>query len=143
MIDIHDRLAKRVALGAAALDVASPDWAHRVDADALEMNSCSMCVVGQLAGSIDDFRRVFPGWIDFRFIPTQGHPLTSHGFWLCGDDNTHQGYTILTRLWKDAIYERRTPQCATCGEHSPRGPFRGMVHRFGPRDHPFIPKAEV
>lgn len=40
-----------VTRGAAFLDEKAPGWFHRLDRNALEMNDCSRCVLGQLFGN--------------------------------------------------------------------------------------------
>jgi hypothetical protein len=41
-------IAERVADGAAWLDYQAPGWEHKVDLDALQMSSCSRCILGQV-----------------------------------------------------------------------------------------------
>lgn len=51
-IDV-EAVRERVARGARLLDEAVPDWTKRVALDALAMERCDRCVLGQVHGSYD------------------------------------------------------------------------------------------
>lgn len=110
-------LIDRVKRGAAALDIARPGWAHSVDVDILDMNQCTRCVVGQLAGTMDNYRDLFPEWRETVYR-SDNPMLESHGFWMDNSTNAddedadvdyeqlHKDYQTLTELWRIEILER-------------------------------------
>jgi hypothetical protein len=51
---VTDRVAGRVAAGAARLDKHEPGWADRIDLDQLDLSSDCRCVLGQLHGDYGD-----------------------------------------------------------------------------------------
>jgi hypothetical protein len=50
-------IAERVNAGIAWLDEHEPGWRQRVDRDRLDLQNCTRCIGGQLAGVYADFLR--------------------------------------------------------------------------------------
>lgn len=101
----------RVAKGAALLDRVRPGWARQVAPEALCMESCDSCVLGQLYGHYDvgwwAVVRPLPAW---RLFST-----AAHGFTLRGDEQDTNleprdvilgRFAVLADAWRDAIRER-------------------------------------
>lgn len=104
-------LRNRVARGAAFFDEHLPDWRSHVDPEVLALESCHRCIRGQLVGgirgghladAIRNYTAYRPEECAIDFPPSLGldSPAAYH---LNLDGAAHDDYTILTRLWREAI----------------------------------------
>jgi hypothetical protein len=97
-MSIHDT---RIERGMTLLDEKAPGWEHRLDLRALDVGSCTQCVVGQLFG-VRDNELLYLG---FQALGVE-RPR-EYGFsldWTLGYRATYGG---LTTAWKRKIRERR------------------------------------
>lgn len=103
---VIDDPRRHVAPAAKGLDQLWPGWEHNVDLEALDMRSCSLCVLGQIGYAIHDgkqsdfewiniFRQVWMFLIDNKLCPDMVEGVFSDNFVL-GE-------------WIKEIEARRTP----------------------------------
>lgn len=94
MISMDD-VRIRVARGAQYLDQVQPDWWRRIDVGTLALNSCSVCVVGQLFGS---------------YYWTAEHDLDgiAFGFSKCANDGGDRVWACLKDAWIEVIADRHS-----------------------------------
>jgi hypothetical protein len=98
-VDVSEELAERVERGAALLDERRPGWWDEVDVEALDLDLCSRCPLGQLWGDFESGAyRLFRGGFH-EVADMAGH----HGFDAVCDNH----FPILTDLWRAAIERRR------------------------------------
>jgi hypothetical protein len=101
--------SKQIARGAELLDKLFPDWEWKINLDELRLDSCALCVVGQLTGGFDT--DVTFGWE----LMTQEE--IKHGFYVEGDSQDPKEYWrlwhALTAEWKEFILERRRSKSRT------------------------------
>ncbi len=94
-------IAERVARGAAILDAHRPGWHSQIDAEFLDLSSCSECVLGQLFGAFEDGVAALGISVDFTL-----QEEAQHGF----DIRCHEGGDVYAELhaeWLRVISERR------------------------------------
>lgn len=82
--------AAAVAAGIAKLDAEKPNWRDLINVDSLRLESCDVCVLGQVFGDYEDGK----SYLDID--TTEAKRL---GF------NTDGDFSRLTQAWKDALGE--------------------------------------
>jgi hypothetical protein len=95
-------LETRVARGAAWLDTFDPDWVDAIDLNALDLQSCEQCVLGQRFGRYDHGVTLLAsdtGRIDM-------HVRSEFGFSTWGIEK-QVSYDDLTMRWRKYITRRR------------------------------------
>ena len=123
MFDAERSARRRIERSAELLDELQPGWHERIDVEALDMGSCSHCMVGQLTCPED---KTLTEWEHFLNGNTNGEPLPSFGALIYrlgfdGPDNPRlsqaielgfefddleAGYDVLYGLWVNEINER-------------------------------------
>lgn len=100
----NDENARAVARGAALLDEKFPDWYKRIDLDALAMDNCCRCVLGQLFGLYSEGAERIGLWYNGGFPGATER--VNHGFvrW------TQEETVRLNPYWIAAIQERLNAQ---------------------------------
>lgn len=106
---------EEIERGVAVLDNVKPQWYHHVDLDALNLDNCYHCVLGQLFGDfedgVSDLRRI-TGWSGgdgWQFAAEYGFSVGVMEF---EDDEdldeaTARNYDTLTKEWVAAIIKIR------------------------------------
>jgi hypothetical protein len=95
-----------IAAGMALLDAKLPGWQARVDVATLNLNDCTLCVLGQLTGDFgsDDAREL----LEVEENDEQWEAAEHRGFAAGGEWNdSEERYDQLTAEWKSAILNRR------------------------------------
>ncbi len=96
-------LRARVGRGVELLDREAPGWWERVELGALELTSCTGCVVGQLFGHYEQGLACLGVW-------RRGH---EYGFALpsfSGELDSTETWAELTEIWHEIILNRRADQ---------------------------------
>lgn len=110
MSDTVTPLSLRVEAGAKWLDANRPGWLKGIDLDALDLNDCAQCVLGQTFGFYDNGVSVGCGFQVFS--EKAGEWSDAHGFsvfdmpWL-GCDKNKEHWNALREEWVTAILSRR------------------------------------
>lgn len=85
--------AAKVAAGIKKLDASKPGWRDLIDVQTLDLESCSVCVLGQIFGDYHDGRD------QLDISSAMAHEM---GF------NTENSFRELTEAWKEALGENNT-----------------------------------
>ena len=99
----------RVARGAALLDEKRPGWEAEINLNALDIDDCTTCVIGQL---YRDHAGIYSGAYEIgadALLGPDGSALADHGFnAIRGLDPDDVEWGALTSEWKRVIQERRS-----------------------------------
>lgn len=100
---------ERVAKGAALLDVVNAGWENRINVGTLDLSSCKYCIAGQLVGPTNALE-IFMIRNDNAIRYGLNLDIVDI-FNFVREKSIHRGsggaYRELTKLWINAIFERR------------------------------------
>ncbi|HEY3924762.1 MAG TPA: hypothetical protein VGL75_09375 [Acidothermaceae bacterium] len=111
-LKIEAEADRRVALGAALLDGALPDWAQRIDLGKLDVSDTDTCVLGQLFAERNEERSLVGARfcdsnykVGLTVLGLTGEVSVQHGF----DKTVGQprpNFTDLDKAWTRAVKAR-------------------------------------
>ena len=111
--DLERELAEDVQRGTLLLDHNAPGWWQKIDPTRLDMESCYVCVLGQLAKAANPTvtNPYDRGFRDYAFpnpyIAVFGPQAERHGFAVGDREDVNARYEILTALWRGVIVQRQ------------------------------------
>lgn len=97
-------IVARVRRGADLLDARKPGWADKVDVNTLDMQSCTMCVLGQVFGDYTE-GLVYLGVDGFSLYGTSDRYLYGYS-----DNSSGDRWAFLTGLWQAEVAKRQQHQ---------------------------------
>lgn len=102
---MKDSLADRVRRGAKLLDRQSPGWEFRITPGLIAMESCDMCILGQLFGHyVEGYER-----LRMSLPSTFLFSASAHGFTIPDEDQTEGCWVVFRELanaWREEIRSR-------------------------------------
>lgn len=101
-------IEQRVAAGAKWLDENQPRWLDHVDIEALDLESCQRCVLGQLFGDFRESPLLAGLDLDSPWGDAQAEANTAPlGFDVFEGEDSCSGFAELTAEWRRVIESRR------------------------------------
>lgn len=89
-----------VQRGVALLDTKNPDWRKKIDPEILDLNECTLCILGQLYGHyIDGVNELYMVYVAEGGCNNRTVWAAEHGFNLLDGEDDELIWSILRDSW--------------------------------------------